>query len=214
VTLSAVDREVMSTKTKWSIEADYLQACNCDYGCPCEFNAPPTRGFCDGMGAWRITDGKFGDISLSGLGLAFAASWPKAMHEGNGTVCIFVDEKANSAQREALLAIARGKAGGLPFEIIASTISKVLDPHFVPFRFNLKGRNSSVTIGNAFAISLGPILNPVTREPESLRVEHGTGFIFKNAECVSAEEARVAAGELNFSWPKKAGFVTQVKYAN
>ena len=136
------------------------------------------------------------------------------MHEGNGPICIFVDEKANPAQREALLAIAGGKAGGTRFELIASTISKVLDPHFVPFRFNLNGRNSSVTIGNAFAISLGPILNPVTHEPESLRVEHGTGFIFKNAECVSAEEGRVAAGELNFSWPKKAGFVTQVKYAN
>ena len=29
-------------KVKWTMEADYLQACNCDYGCPCEFQAPPT----------------------------------------------------------------------------------------------------------------------------------------------------------------------------
>ena len=43
------------TTTKWRMNAEYLQACNCDYGCPCEFQAPPTQGHCDGIGAWRIT---------------------------------------------------------------------------------------------------------------------------------------------------------------
>src|SRR5712691_2788879 len=31
-------------QVKWTIEADCLLACNCDYGCPCEFDAPPTQG--------------------------------------------------------------------------------------------------------------------------------------------------------------------------
>ena len=206
--------KTMSAKTKWSFEADYLQACNCDYGCPCEFSAPPTKGFCDGAGAWRIQRGQFGDVRLDGLGLAFAAHWPKAIHEGNGTVCIFVDEKANAAQRDALLQIASGKAGGLPFEILATTFSKLLDPVFVPFEFNMNGRNSSVKVGKNVNIALGPILNPVTKEPESVRVDHGTGFVFKEAECVSADEMRVIAGELNFAWPKKAGFVSRIKYSN
>jgi len=206
----------MSTKTsaKWFLEADFLQACNCDYGCPCEFSAPPTMGYCQGMGAWRINRGGYGDLSLDGLGLAFAAHWPKAIHEGNGTVCLFFDERASAPQREALLQIATGQAGGLPFEIIATTFSKVLEPRYVPFRFNLNGLNSSVDVGGAIVVSTAPIRNPVTGQPESVRIEHATGFIFKSAECVSAEEARVAVGELNFSWPKKSGFVTQVRYAN
>ena len=204
----------MSAKTKWNFEGDYLQACNCDYGCPCEFSAPPTKGFCDGAGAWRIQTGQFGDVKLDGLHLAFAAHWPKAIHEGNGTVCIFVDEKANPAQRDALLQIASGKAGGLPFEILASTFSKLLDPVFVPFQFQMNGRNSSVRIGKNINMSFGPILNPVTTEPESVRVNHGTGFVFQDAECVSADEMSVSAGELSFAWPKKAGFVTRIKYAN
>src|SRR5580765_8214504 len=132
----------MSAKTKWNFEADYLQGCNCDYGCPCEFSAPPTRGFCDGMGAWRINKGSYGEVPLSGLGLGFAARWPKAIHEGNGTVCIFVDEKANPRQRDALLTIASGQAGGIPFEILATTFSKLLDPMFVPFHFHLDGIRS------------------------------------------------------------------------
>src|ERR1041385_3037408 len=97
---------------KWFLEADFLQACNCDFGCPCEFSAPPTMGYCEGMGAWKIRQGKFGDVPLDGLALGFAVRWPKAIHEGNGTVCMFFDERANPAQREALLQISSGQAGG------------------------------------------------------------------------------------------------------
>jgi len=204
----------MSDKVKWSIEADFLQACNCDYGCPCEFAAPPTRGSCEGMVAWHINRGSYGSVKLDGLGLGFAVHWPKAIHQGNGIAAVFVDERANPAQREALLQIASGKAGGMPFEIIITTFSKVLDPQFVPFKFNFSGRNSSVQIGNAINIALEPIKNPVTGAPESVRVEHATGFIFKLAECVSAATMDVNAGELKFSWPNKAAFVSQVSYSN
>ena len=40
-------------------------------------------------------------------------------------------------------------------------------------------------------IFLDPISNPVTREPEQVTVNHGTGFIFKTAECASARDGSV-----------------------
>lgn len=201
-------------QTKWSLEADLLQACNCDYGCPCEFSAPPTRGFCEGTLTWRIIKGSFGDVPLDGLSVAMAAHWPKAIHEGNGTLAMFIDEKASATQREALLTICSGKAGGLPFEILATTFSKVLDPIFTAIQFDLKGRDSSVRIGDSFNVALEPIRNPVTKEPESVGVEHATGFIFQSAEAVSGKECRVNVPGLSFSWPDKAGFVSRVNYAN
>lgn len=204
----------MNTAVKWSLEADFLQACNCDYGCPCEFSAPPTYGFCKDMGAWRINRGNYGEVKLDGLGVAFAAHWPKAIHEGNGTCGLLFDERANAQQREALLQICSGQAGGLPFEIIVTTFSKLLEPQYLPFKFNFNGRNSSVQIGNVMKVAVEPIKNPVTGEPESVRVEHATGFMFKFAECVSAAEMNVKVGELQFSYPHKAAFVTQVKYGN
>jgi hypothetical protein len=204
----------MSEKIKWSLQADYIQACNCDYGCPCEFSAPPTRGFCEGIGAWRINRGTYGKLTLDGLGLAFAAHWPKAIHEGNGTCGLMFDDRATPPQREALLQICSGKLGGLPFEIIVTTFSKFLEPQYVPFKFNFNGRNCSVTIGTLMNVAVEPIKNPVTGDPESVRIEHSTGFIFKDAECVSAATMDVNVGELKFSWPNKAGFVTQVKYGN
>ena len=201
-------------KVKWAIEADFLQACNCNYGCPCEFEAPPTNGSCEGIVTWRITKGRYGEVSLNGLGLGFAARWPEAIHKGNGTACIFVDVKANAKQREALLKIATGEAGGMPFEAIAATFSKVLEPQFVPFTFQLKGKNSSAKMGNAVSVEFEPIKNPVTGEPESIRIEHGTGFIFKSAECVSAKQWWAKVGELNFSWPGQSGFIAKIKYSN
>jgi hypothetical protein len=84
----------------------------------------------------------------------------------------------------------------------------------VPFKFNFNGRNSNVQIGNLMNVAVEPIKNPVTGEPESVRIEHSTGFIFKDAECVSAAKMDVNVGELKFSWPNKAGFVTKIKYGN
>jgi hypothetical protein len=136
------------------------------------------------------------------------------IHLGGGTMALFIDERATAEQREALLIICSGKAGGLPFEILATTFSTVLPPIFAPIEFHLDGRNSSVRIGSVLSVALEPIKNPVTGEPESVRVEHSTGFIFKGAEAVSGKECRVDVEGLSFSWPDKAGFVTQVTYGN
>lgn len=204
----------MPAATKWSFEALYLQACNCEYGCPCEFEAPPSHGFCEGLGAWKIKKGNFGDVVLDGLALGFVAHWPKAIHLGNGTVALLFDEKADSAQRDALMQIASGQAGGMPFEIIVTTFSNILPPQYVPFVFQEKGRNSSVRAGNILHIELEPIKNPVTGKSEWVRIQHETGFIFQTAEVVAGAVCEAQADGLNFSWPNKAGFVTTVRYGN
>lgn len=37
--------------TYWEIQGAELVNCNCAYGCPCQFNALPTSGYCEVMGA-------------------------------------------------------------------------------------------------------------------------------------------------------------------
>ena len=201
-------------KTKWAIEADYYQTCNCDYGCPCEFQAPPTKGFCDGIGAYKITKGHHGDVSLDGLGFAFGLHAPKAIHEGNLTVVLIFDERADEAQRESLLKITTGQEGGMPFEILVQLVGKLIDPIYAPFEFNNAGHNSSVKIGDIVSMAFEPIKNPVTGEPESSRVEHDTGFLFQAADVVSAKEGKITIDGLDFSNPDKSGFVTTVNYSN
>lgn len=201
------------TKVKWTMEADYLQACNCDYGCPCEFEAPPTQGHCEGIGAWRINKGSYGDVSLDGLGIGFSLKSKAALHEGDITLAVFIDEKASDQQKDSILQIMSGAAGGLPFEIIASLVSTMLEPQIVPFNFNINGQNSSVSMGDT-VMAFEPIKNPLTGDPEKIRIEHGTGFLFKGADVVSAKECKSTVAGLEFSWPNLSGFVTQVTYGN
>ncbi len=204
----------MASAIKWKFKADFWQACNCDYGCPCEFEAPPTKGFCQGLGIWRITKGSFGKVALDGLSFGFAIHTPEALHKGNGTGLIFFDKKATAAQRDALAQIASGKTGGLPFEILPAIITKFLEPQYVDFKYSGSGRNSSVRAGELVKISLEPIKNPISGKPESIRVEHATGFMFKAAEVLSAKECRSTAPGLAFDWPDKSGFLSQVQYSN
>lgn len=200
--------------TKWFFEADYLQACNCEYGCPCEFQAPPSPGFCAGVGAWKINRGKFGDVPLDGLALGFAAHWPAAIHLGNGTGSLLFDERANQSQRDALLQIATGQVGGMPFEILVTTLSNVLPPQYTAFAFHLDGKNSSASAGSLMRIATEPVKNPVTGDPEGVRVEHETGFIFKSAEVVSGKVCESNIDGLRFTYPNKAAFIASIRYGN
>src|ERR1039457_4867278 len=88
--------------TQWFMEGPWFKNCNCDPGCPCDFNQFPTQDHCEGMVGMRITKGKFGGVDLSGLHWAGVVRWPGAMHEGNGELPPIVDVKATDEQRAAL----------------------------------------------------------------------------------------------------------------
>jgi hypothetical protein len=74
----------------WYMKADYVETCNCDYGCPCNFTGFPTYGYCRALVFFHIRQSNFGEnVKLDGLQVIYAASWPKAIHEGNGTMQLF-----------------------------------------------------------------------------------------------------------------------------
>ncbi len=67
----------------WRLEGEWIKNCNCAFGCPCDFNAPPTHGSCKGMAGMRITKGHFEGTKLDGLVFAATVDFPGALHEGN-----------------------------------------------------------------------------------------------------------------------------------
>ena len=48
---------ISTKKPKWEIHAYFLDACNCDWGCPCQFNAKPTHSNCEGIAGYHILNG-------------------------------------------------------------------------------------------------------------------------------------------------------------
>src|SRR6266568_3583479 len=98
--------------TKWNFEAEYIQSCNCAWGCPCNFDALPTTGNCEALVSWHIRKGAFGPTKLDGTTFAWGLWWPRAIHMGNGMGRVYVDPKAKPAQREPI----RNPVTGAPFE--------------------------------------------------------------------------------------------------
>lgn len=199
--------------TPWHIHGDYLLACNCDYGCPCNFNARPTMGFCQGAVGFQVTEGAYGDVRLGGQKVFLAVKWPGAIHEGNGVAALYIDEGASAAQRDALLKIVSGQAGGPPFAILATTFSHILGPHFVKIAMKVAGKDTEVSVDTQVRISFQPIRNPVTKAEASPKVVLPQGFIFQEGEQYALKEFWVNAGpELNFAHPGKCAELAKVRW--
>src|SRR5690348_519311 len=81
---------------EWRIKATEFANCNCIYACPCQFNALPTNGNCHAAGAWQVEEGHFGTVRLDGLRAVALYNFPGPVHEGNGTMQVIVDERADA----------------------------------------------------------------------------------------------------------------------
>src|SRR2546423_6635498 len=151
-----------STQTRWQIAGDYFENCNCDVVCPCLFSpkAPltsmPTAGACEVAFGFHVDRGSYGDIPLDGLNVALAARTPGPMAEGNWSVALYLDERANEQQRQALAAIFSGSVGG-PLGALAPLISTVLGAKTVPITFNVAGKRHSVEIPNIMHLAVNPL---------------------------------------------------------
>src|SRR5438128_12111148 len=181
----------------WRMVGDEVGNCNCDWGCPCQFDALPTHGNCMAMIAYEINQGSFGDTRLDGVRFAELVWWPGAIHEGNGTRQTIVDESASPEQREAIEELELGKHGGDYFEIFASVMSNELDTVYAPIEIDAdrEARTGSVRIGDLAESTIEPIKNPVSGDEHRVRIDLPEGFEYKQAEIGNTVKARVSAKE-------------------
>ncbi len=96
------------TMAQMELKGTVLTACNCDYGCPCNFNAPPTQGKCEGHWTWHVEQGKVDDVALDGLTFSLCVDWPGAIHEGGGKGVALVDERADERSAAGRVPADRG----------------------------------------------------------------------------------------------------------
>jgi hypothetical protein len=111
-----------------------------------------------------IQKGYIRDIKLDGTRFAGIYSWPGAIHEGNGTRQLIVDERATPEHREVVIALESGTQGGANFEIFAALCPNVLETVFAPidFRIDCERRRAAWSIAGISEACTEPIKNPVT----------------------------------------------------
>jgi hypothetical protein len=138
----------MNASKPWRIEGEYFESCNCELLCPCLLShaqARPTEGHCDVVLAINITNGDCGGIDLSGLRAVQVLTTPGPMAQGNGTLAVYVDNRANDDQRSALEAIFTGRVGGPP-SLLAGMVSRRLPTRSAQIDFTADGRRCQVSI--------------------------------------------------------------------
>ena len=172
---------------KWKIKAREFANCNCSYGCPCQFNGLPTHGHCRAVVGIAIDKGNHGTTKLDGLKAAGIFKWPGPIHEGKGEAAVIIDERANAAQREALLRIMSGQdtePGATIFNVFAATYEKVHDPIFskIEFDVDIPKRRARLVVPGVIETRGEPILNPVTGKEHRARIDMIGGFEYKLAE--------------------------------
>lgn len=196
---------------KWEFEAEYLQSCNCDYGCPCNFNGYPTYDNCEALVGYKIRKGTFASTKLDGVVFVLAAWWPKAIHEGNGIARVYVHKSANADQVNAISEICSGKHGGGVFEIFAKTFTKVYPITQAPIEFHFDGHKSWFKVEGVAEAHSEPIRNPITHEEFQGEVYLPNGIQWKRAEATNIAKWWMADQDLLARHENRAGFVTVLK---
>jgi hypothetical protein len=101
---------------QWHVAGDWFDVCRCNISCPCAFAQPPTDNWCEGVMGYHIREGNYGDVRLDGLSLMGLLAFEGNVWAGETQLSLglFIDERADEHQREALQMVFGGQAGGWP----------------------------------------------------------------------------------------------------
>ena len=205
--------------TDWYMEGPWLKNCNCDPGCPCDFNANPTHGYCAGMVAMRIDKGHFGEIDLAGVTWGGIVRWPGPIHEGNGEVQPLVDSRASDDQRNAVFEVMSGQHGDTLFEIFAAVCPTVHEPVVAPieFEFDLEARTGQVKVGDVLETVSDTLRGIDPPDPYRVIVTIPNGFEY-TGPGESAETAKavrlVAHGAIEFEYSDSHSSLAYVRHGS
>lgn len=144
-----------------------------------------------------------------------AINWPKAIHEGNGAAAIFIDESASQDQVNGIATILTGQAGGMPWELLATTLTSLDGPHLKSIKMDVNGRNSGFSIDGILEAKLTPLINPVTGEENEVHIVFpGGGLIWDDGDTATTSVMKVDHGDIKFDYTGQSAFFAPIEWTN
>lgn len=128
----------MANIPQWWLKGDWFDVCSCNIACPCEFAQAPTNNECEGVLAYHIREGEYGGVRLDGLNVIGVSHFTGNIWAGEAKLSLglFMDERADEGQRQALQTIFSGQAGGFMANF-AKLIDEVRGLEFAPISFEV-----------------------------------------------------------------------------
>lgn len=143
----------------YHLEGRLLEVCDCRVLCPCWIGEDPDNGTCESILAWHIDKGSIDDVDVTGRTMAIAAHIPGNVLKGNFRVVMYVDDGANAAQRDAMIAVWSGQRGG-PVADYASLVGQVVSVEQVPITFAVNQGHGTLKISDVGLAELEPYRGP------------------------------------------------------
>jgi len=198
----------------WRLRGTYLEACNCEVICPCRriggrTGGRSTSGICEGALSWAIEEGHAGDVDLAGLAALLVCRYSDDEPGSPWTFFLYVDERGDNAQREALAAIFTGELGGSATDHFpwAWKDSQPLGWRAVAIELEHK-RRGRFRAGSEVTLRVG---DPVTdQEPVTCVIpgHHRTG------RELYADLLRVEDGDLDFELSGTCAYESNFSYSS
>jgi hypothetical protein len=176
----------------WQIQGQYMETCNCAFVCPCivtNLTARPTEGGCKAVMGMLIEKGEKDGVRLDGLAFAVVISSPGAMVDGDMTVGLIVDERADQQQTDAIAAISTGVAGG-PMAMLAPLVGRMAGVEKRPIRFEADGMT--------FAFEAGELVDQACEGVASMADPSEPIYLDNTAHPVNAKLALAKATRSSF----------------
>jgi len=171
----------------------------------------PTEGPCEVAFAFHINSGNYSNVTLDGLNVAMIARTPGPMGEGNWSVALYVDERANDQQRHALEAIFSGSVGG-PLGALTPLISTMLGAKTVPITFKIEGKRRSVEIPNIMHLAVHPL--PSMDPSNEIWALNAHPFAPKLAMAVGDQQSTWTDYGMNWDNSGKNGHYASINWSN
>ena len=189
----------------WKVSGQYYETCSCDFVCPCilwQMAVTPTKGSCTFAMAFQIDRGSYGPVSLDGLGFIVLGLTPEAMGKGNWSVGVIADDKASAEQRDAIVAIASGAAGG-PMAALSGLVGKLLGVESASIGFDRTGVKWSVTAGTFVDMTAEGAMGINPNETEPLHLDNTGHPAASRLALAHASKSHVRA--LGLEWDDTSG---------
>lgn len=194
---------------QWMIKAREYANCNCDFGCPCQFSAPSTHGFCEAIAGIIIDEGSYNDVDLAGVCFAGVYKWPGEIAAGNGEAQLFISEKATPEQRDAIIKIATGETtdpGSTHFSVFASTLSTfhpIIDAP-VEIDIDVDARKGLIKIAELAESTGSSLVDPFSGNETRAGIHLPEGFEYTYAETGKGS-TQVKTGDIELSLSETYG---------
>jgi hypothetical protein len=208
--------KIMSSSTtqnpKWNLIADYIETCNCDYGCPCIFSGFPTYGSCHALLLFHIRSGVTAMLGLMVLILSLLSIGRRLfMKETVLLKCSLPIKQMKSKDRPSSTFIRAKQREMLPLHYLLRQ-SYFLEPQFVDIKINLNGKKSSFSVAGVMDVQTEGFANPVTGEEQDTKIQLPKGLVWKLAEAAKTKIMRITTQSLNYDHSGQNAFNAVVEY--